>query len=203
MWMAPTVLRSRKTITPEESSDDVLAARALNDRQAFGLLYDRYVDAIYRYCAGRLASREEPEDATSLIFSRALVSLPTHRGGSFRSWLFSIAHNTVLNARRDTHHHQPLDLVIQIAAISPSVEDEVADMERRRQVSEALALLPDDHRRVVELRLAGFTGPEIAATMGRSHDAVRTTQGRAISRLRALLGVSPGAQVGREGRHAI
>ena len=60
-------------------------ARALHDRQAFGLLYDRYVDPVYRYCYGRLGSREEAEDATSLIFARALAALPTHRGGSFRS----------------------------------------------------------------------------------------------------------------------
>lgn len=201
--MAPTVLRSRKAAKPEELSDDALAARAIDDRQAFGLLYDRYADAIYRYCAGRLASREEAEDATSLIFSRALVSLPTYRGGSFRSWLFAIAHNTVLNTRRDSRRHQPLDVVVALTDDGLSVEDEVANRQRRQQVSEALAQLPEDYRRVVELRLAGFTGPEIAATLGRSHDAVRTTQGRAISRLRALLGVSPEAQAGREGRHAI
>lgn len=173
-------------------------ALALHDRQVFGLLYDRYVGPVYRYCHGRLGEREEAEDATSLIFSRALAALPTHRGGSFRSWLFAIAHNVVLNTRRDASHHHPLAIVIEIPDPGPRPEEVAEAAERRRSVSEALALLPEEQRRVVELRLAGLTGPEVAATLGRSHDSVRTTQRRALARLRTLLGIAPDAA---EGRH--
>lgn len=49
-----------------------------------------------------------------------------------------------------------------------------------------LGKLPTDQRRVVELRLAGLTGPEIASVLGRSHDAVKKLQGRAIAKLRDL-----------------
>ena len=52
----------------------------------------------------------------------------------------------------------------------------------------AVARLPDDQRFAVELRLAGLNGPEVAAAMGRSHDAVRKLQLRAIEKLRAELG---------------
>ncbi|MDF3038732.1 MAG: transcriptional regulator, LuxR family [Thermomicrobiales bacterium] len=74
--------------------------------------------------------------------------------------------------------------------------------ERRRSVSEALALLPEEQRRIVELRLAGLTGPEVAAALGRSHDSVRTTQRRALARLRTLLGITPDAPCATEGCHA-
>ena len=174
-------------------------ALALHDRQVFGLLYDRYVTAVYRYCYGRLGDREDAEDATSLVFSRALAALPTHRGGSFRSWLFAIAHNVVLNTRRDTPHHHPLAIVAEVADPGPRLDDLAEAAERRRSVSEALALLPEEQRRVVELRMAGLTGPEVAATLGRSHDSVRTTQRRALAQLRSLLGIAPDAA---EGRHA-
>ena len=177
-------------------------ALALHDRQAFGLLYDRYVGPVYRYCYGRLGDREEAEDATSLIFSRSLAALPTHRGGSFRSWLFAIAHNVVINARRDAARHHPLTIILEAPDTGPRPEELAEAAERRRLVSDALALLPEEQRRVVELRMAGLTGPEVAAALGRSHDSVRTTQRRALARLRVLLGIAPHAAGTAEGRHA-
>jgi putative hemolysin len=54
----------------------------------------------------------------------------------------------------------------------------------------ALAELPPGQRRIVELRLAGLTGAEIAQTLGRSRGAIDTTYCRAIARLRGLLGTS-------------
>jgi RNA polymerase sigma-70 factor (ECF subfamily) len=200
--VAPTLLRPRQAAAPEETSDEAIVARALHDRQAFGLLYDRYVDPVYRYCYGRLGSREEAEDATSLIFARALAALPTHRGGSFRSWLFAIAHNVVINTRRDTPHHHQLAIVVELADPGPRPEEMAEAAERRRSVSAALARLPEEQRRVVELRLAGLTGPEVAAALGRSHDSVRTTQRRALARLRTLLGITPDAPCATEGCHA-
>jgi RNA polymerase sigma-70 factor (ECF subfamily) len=200
--VAPTLLRPRQAAAPEETSDEAIVARALHDRQAFGLLYDRYVDPVYRYCYGRLGSREEAEDATSLIFARALAALPTHRGGSFRSWLFAIAHNVVLNARRDAPRHHQLAIVVELADPGPRPDEMAEAAERRRSVSEALALLPEEQRRIVELRLAGLTGPEVAAALGRSHDSVRTTQRRALARLRTLLGITPDAPCATEGCHA-
>jgi RNA polymerase sigma-70 factor, ECF subfamily len=191
------MLRLQPATASETTSDEELVALALHDREAFGLLYDRYVGPVYRYCYGRLGDREEAEDATSLIFSRALAALPTHRGVSFRSWLFAIAHNVVLNTRRDASHHHPLAIVVEIPDPGPRPEGMAEAAECRRSVSEALALLPEEQRRVVELRLAGLTGPEVAATLGRSHDSVRTTQRRALARLRTLLGITPEAKVGR------
>jgi RNA polymerase sigma-70 factor (ECF subfamily) len=200
--VAPTLLRLQQAAAPEETSDEAIVARALHDRQAFGLLYDRYVDPVYRYCYGQLGSREEAEDATSLIFARALAALPTHRGGSFRSWLFAIAHNVVLNARRDAPRHHQLAIVVELADPGPRPDEMAEAAERRRSVSEALALLAEVQRRVVELRLAGLTGPEVAAALGRSHDSVRTTQRRALARLRTLLGITPDAPCATEGCHA-
>ncbi len=184
-------------MSTEEKSDETLVALALGDRQAFGLLYDRYIDAVYRYCYGRLGDREDAEDATSLIFARALAALPTQRGPSFRSWLFAIAHNVVLNSRRDAGHSQPLDAAHERLDPGPSVEELVTEADRRHSVRKALARLPDAQRRVVELRLAGLSGPEVAVALGRSHDSVRTTQRRALAALRVLLNVTRDTEEGR------
>jgi RNA polymerase sigma-70 factor (ECF subfamily) len=172
-------------------SDAALVAQAQYDRHAFGLLYDRYVELIFRYCLVRLRDREDAEDATSLVFARALAALPTHRGNSFRSWLFSIAHNVVVDAQRGASPDLPLGMLEFLPATGPSLEEQAVAEEQHQDVVQLLASLPADQRHVVELRLAGLTGPEVAAALGRSHDSVRTTQRRALSRLRTLLGITP------------
>src|SRR5262245_37720478 len=86
---------------PGDAQDEsLLVALAQQDRQAFAPLYDHYVGPIYRYCYQRLGRREAAEDATSLVFVKALNALPTYRGGAFGGWLFAIAHNTVMDTLR-------------------------------------------------------------------------------------------------------
>jgi RNA polymerase sigma-70 factor (ECF subfamily) len=202
--VVPNVVRLRRATTAEETSDPsgtsdaALVQFALRDRQAFGLLYDRYVSPVYRYCYGRLNDREQAEDATSLVFARALAALPSQRGPSVRSWLFAIAHNVVINMRRDASPDRPLDDAFDLPDPGPSPDELAAEAERRSSGSWALTQLPEEQRRVVELRLAGMTGPEVAEAIGRSHDSVRTTQRRALVRLRVLLGIAPATEEGRD-----
>jgi hypothetical protein len=63
--------------------------------QAFVALFHRYFDPIYRYCYRRLPTVEDAEDATSLIFAKALAELRQRHEGSLRPWLVAIAHNVV------------------------------------------------------------------------------------------------------------
>jgi RNA polymerase sigma-70 factor (ECF subfamily) len=111
--------------------------------------------------------------------------------GSFRSWLFVIASNVVTDRYRAARPVQPLDLAAEFIDQDPSPEELAVAADQRRLVSAALAQLPDEQRQVVELRLAGLNGPEIAAALGRSHTAVRASQRRALIRLRTLLDVAP------------
>jgi RNA polymerase sigma factor (sigma-70 family) len=167
--------------------DAELVARARRDRQAFAALYDRYLDAIYRYCYVRLGNREAAEDATSLVFTKAMDGLPGFRGGTFRSWIFAIAHNTVADAHRAVRPVEALDVAAAIADPQPEPDELALRGDASRAVREALRRLSPDQRDVVELRLAGLTGPEIAGALGKSHAAIRITQFRAFARLRTLL----------------
>lgn len=198
-----TAWRDPDAYGPE--GDERLIARARDDPQAFGELYDRYLDPIHRYCLRRLGDRAAAEDVTSQVFLQALAALTRYRpdgnGGTVRSWLFAIAHNAVADqgrhrARRPT---TPIDDALTIADPGPGPEDEAIRVQTRRELTDALAHLTDDQRAVITLRLAGLTGPEIARAVGRSHGSVRLSQFRALARLRDLLG-SPSGRTGQKER---
>ena len=104
------------------ADDNALAAAAQANRQAFASLYERYVAAIFRYCYHRLGDREAAEDATSLTFTKALDALPRYRpSGSFRSWLFAIAHNTVTDDVRRRRPVASLSVDVPVGRPAPRI----------------------------------------------------------------------------------
>ena len=180
------------------ADEAALIARARHDRRAFAPLYDRYADRVYRYCFRRLGTREAAEDATSLVFAKALAALPGYRGGSVAAWLFAIAHNVCVNAVR-RRPDLPLDAAGELIDAAPTGSPEAAALAAADgdSLRALLAGLPPDQRRVVELRLAGLTGAEIAEAMGRSLAAVKMLQARALARMRAAHTASEGDLHGR------
>ena len=195
-------LRSRRPNSNEEDADEgVLVARARRDPAAFAPLYRRYYDPVCRFCYLRLGDRDAAEDATSLVFARALAALPRleYREGSFSGWLFTIARNVVANDRRARRRDAPLEEAVDVEDTGPTPEEAAVEAEAHRALRAVLDQLPGAQRQVVELRLAGLTGAEIAATLGKSHAAVRMLQVRAVDRLQALIGSPRSAE---EARHA-
>ncbi len=184
--------RPERADAPRTELEEVV--RAQRNPRAFAPLYERYVDVIFGYCCRRTSDREAAADLTSQIFARALASLPRYqpqaREGTFRSWLFSIAHNLVVDTHRTRRDHHSLDRVPADRPprdLSPSPEDHAIASEDRRELARAMATLTGGQRQVVELRLAGLTGPEIAAVLGMRLPAVKSAQFRAYARLRDQL----------------
>lgn len=160
---------------------------ALDGNDAFSWLFHTYFDPIYWYCLSRLNDPLAAEDAASTIFSRALAAGPRYHDPSLRGWLFSIAHNVICNTFRARKVESSLDAAITLADPGAAPEEIVIAADERDRLLAALRQLPDDQRRVVELRMAGLTGPEIARLLERSHGSVKMLQLRAFTRLRALL----------------
>ncbi len=186
----------------DDGDDDRdLMRRAQTDLSEFARVYDKYVSVIYGYCRRRLDSDTLAEDATSIIFMKALAAAPGFKPGSgtgtVRSWLFTIAHNAVLDQIRIQARgpSQPLDVAFDLIDGAPGPETAALTRETSREMADALAWLTGDQRRVIELRLAGLTGPEIATVLNISHGAVRSLQRRAVVRMRgALCGADKDAQ---------
>ncbi len=182
------VLRNHASdATFEDDSDTALARRALDDPEAFTLLYRSYALDVYRYCYRRLEDRDSAEDATSQTFVNAYAGLRRLGQKPFRPWLFTIAHNVVVDVHRHRRPYSSLDEADVFEAADPSPEILVIDHEERDALQQLLRQLPKRDREVVELRLAGLTGSEIAQTLGCSGEAVRAAQYRAMRDLRKLL----------------
>ncbi len=172
------------TAGAETETDRELAFLARHERAAFAALYDRYVTRVYRYCYRRMETRHDAEDATSAIFTRALERIDDYRGGSFAAWLFAIARSSLADTYR---RRTDLPLLGEVDVIDDreTPEEIAARASDAESVGALLANLPTDQREVIELRLAGLSGREIADAMERSVDAVKMLQLRAMKRLRA------------------
>lgn len=182
------------TVRTSPLGELALLSRAIAEPEAFAPIYEHYVDDIFGYCVRRVGDSELAADLTSQIFIRALASLPkfTARDSttSFRSWLFTIAHNLVIDNHRTRRYHRSLDEAdhaISVPDPAPSPEDHAVASDLRSELVAAMATLTETQRQVVELRLAGLSGPEIASVLDLHLAAVKSLQFRAYSRLRTLL----------------
>src|SRR5258708_33116092 len=115
---------AHRSVDPCVSDEEArLLENARADPAAFAPVYERYLARVYRYCLRRLDTREEAEDATALVFTRALAGLSRYRGGSVAAWLFRIAHHTVANELRDRRSARLLDTLPLVETRNPAMSD--------------------------------------------------------------------------------
>jgi len=184
---------------PVAASDEALARRAGADPEAFAELYRRYLPRIYAYCHARLDAREAAEDATSQVFVNAYAAIPRLRADHVRAWLFTIAHHVVTDVHRQRGSPLPLDRAEDAVDAGPRPEQMTLAGDASTELRRAIRQLSPDQQRVIELRLAGLTRPEIRTVLGRSRPWVDTTQHRAVQRLRRLMSPEPAADPTEEG----
>ena len=90
--------------------DGMLVSRAIGgDLDSFGELYDRYFSRIYDFCWRILRDADEAADATQDVFMKAMNGLPSlAKASSFKSWIFTIAHNTAVTRAEHGARTTPL-----------------------------------------------------------------------------------------------
>ena len=169
--------------------EPTLVRAAQTDSQSFGVLYDRYVQRVYRYCYYRTNHAPDAEDLTAQIFLAALEALPRYRqDGHFAAWLFSIARKKVADFhRRTSHTAQSLDE----STLPPIYTDLAIDVEisqRRERLLRLVQALKEDERELIHLRyVAELSFAEMARTLQRNEDAVKKSLYRLMARLKQEL----------------
>lgn len=171
-------------------SDEDLAARAARDFAAFAELYQRYLEPVYRFVRAQTRDRATAEDLTAQVFLKALSAADTFKGdGTYRSWLFAIARNTVATWRAERKKKLvPIEDLPEHPDPAPSAQSLAIASEDRALLWTAVARLPEAQREVVRLRYRReLTIDEIARVTRRSSGAVRVLLHRARLRLQHLL----------------
>lgn len=175
-------------MSPKEAEAPDLVKRAIRrDAEAFGQLYDLYLDRIYRYIYYRVGDQAQAEDLTEEVFLKAWEAIGKYRwqGIPFGAWLFRLAHNRVIDHFRAQRPRAPLDEGLPAAV---DVEEVVESRAAAAQVREALRLLTEEQQQVLILKLIeGLDNREIAAITGKNEGAIRALQFRGLRALRALL----------------
>ncbi len=170
---------------------DLLVKEAVGgDADAFGRLYDMYVDRVYRHVYYRVGSTEDAEDLTQQVFLKAWQAIGRYRKTSspFLAWLMRISHNLVIDFYRSKKDKAYLDFEIA-ASDSHSSPERVAEMEfDQQQLRRSILRLPADQQQVVLMSfIEGFSYAEIASTLGKSEGAIRVIQHRALKQMRHIL----------------
>ncbi len=164
------------------------------DAEAFGELYDRYVDQVYRYIVYRVPSSQLAEDLTSETFLRALrrISSFTWQGRDVGAWFVTIARNLIADHYKSSRYRLELttDDVSDAsnAPVQAGPEGEVLEAMQNKVLLEAVKQLNEEQQECIVLRfLQGLSVSETAQIMGKNDGAIKALQYRAIRTLGRLL----------------
>ena len=172
-------------------NDEVaLINAAKTDPEAFGQLYERYVERIYNYIYFRVGGAGDAEDLTARVFFKALRSIGgyRHMGLPFSAWLYRIAHNLVANYHRDRSRMQEIsieNLVVEDTSKSSAPEHL---METRQENDFLLALINDLSPQKKELIILKYvqklSNEEIGQIFGKTEGAIKSLYHRTLVELK-------------------
>ena len=171
---------------------DLVAAAQQGDQNAFGQLYDRYVDVVFRFILFRVSDRPLAEDLTSETFLRALrrISSVSYQGRDVGAWFVTIARNLVLDHVKSSRYRLEMTTadILDSSADDRGPEHEVVEEATAAELMRCVAQLGRDQQECIMLRfMQGLSVSETAAVMGRNEGAVKALQHRAVRRLAQLL----------------
>jgi RNA polymerase sigma-70 factor (ECF subfamily) len=162
------------------------------DSDAFGQLYDRYVDTVYRYLYYRVGSRPLAEDLTSETFLRALrrINSVTWQGRDLGAWLVTIARNLTADHFKSSRFRLEVTTADMRDAdqLADGPEGEVLDALTNATLLEAVKRLNAEQQECILLRfINGMSVSETAQAMGKNDGAIKALQYRAVRSLGRLL----------------
>jgi len=176
----------------EPDVESALIERARREPEAFGELYRRYVERIYRYHYRHVGNHAEAEDLTSRTFLQALRAMPRYRpqDGTFQAWLFRIAHNLLVNYYRDQSRHPAVELedVPALAVAESGLWERFEAAELQQRLLAAFEQLPEERKTLLLLKFVEqLSNAEIAVVLGRTEGAVKALYNRTLISLRHAL----------------
>lgn len=170
----------------------VLRVQEHKDADAFGSLYDLYIQKIYRFVFVKVSSKEEAEDITSEVFLKTwnyLLEKKTERIDSFSGLIYRIARNTLIDfyRKKSSRVEFSLELFDDIGDRGSFVEAIDADQEIATMLH-ALKQVKEEYQEIIFLKyIEELSIAEIAEIVGKSSVNVRVTLHRGMSVLKKIM----------------
>lgn len=181
------------TAFPDEKA---LVEQAKTDPEAFGVLYERYVNKIYTYVYYRTGNQHDAEDLTAKVFHQALNHIGRYKdkGYPFSAWLYRIAHNLVANWYRDKKKRQTVALedVNLVSDKKSNPYHNTAQNDATDILLTAIKELPPVRQQLLILKfIDGYSNAEIGKILNRSEGAIKSLYHRTLTSLKILLSEHP------------
>jgi RNA polymerase sigma-70 factor (ECF subfamily) len=176
----------------EGMAEEQLIEQAKTDPEAFGRLYELYVEKIYNYIYYRLGNHHDAEDLTAKVFYRALnhIAHYNQKGVPFAAWLYRIAHNLVINWRRDHSRRQIVSLEnLDLSGDKQEGPQQAAEQANERELLlAAIQRLPRERQELLVLKFVErMSNAEIGQVLGRSEGAIKSLYHRTLVSLKEIL----------------
>lgn len=176
-------------VISKEELIDLSKRWRLGDKEAFSVIYDAYVDKIYKFIYFKVDSADA-EDITELTFIKAWEKRKKYdpKKSSFSSWLYTIARNTVIDHYRVSKPVAELDPTLSDDKRISNPKDRTEQSLNADFLREAVSELPKNYRDIILLRfIDDLSYSEIAKILDKSEGSIRIMQFRAIRQLRDIL----------------
>jgi RNA polymerase sigma-70 factor (ECF subfamily) len=175
------------------STEDInrLVEKAIGgDADAFGNIYDVFIDRIYQYVYYRVRNKDDAEDITQQVFIRAWKAMKRYKITSkpFIAWLIRISQNLVKDFYRTRKITSYIDYEFEMPGADIGPEKQAELLYDQKELRRIIYGLPEEQQQVIMMKfIEGFSYPEIAASLGKSEGAVRVIQHRALKKMRTIL----------------
>ncbi|MFH1822108.1 MAG: RNA polymerase sigma factor [Patescibacteria group bacterium] len=154
--------------------------------EKFGELYDQYIKKIYNFIFYKTGQKETAEDLTSHTFIKALENIGKYNStkGSFSSWLYRIARNTVIDYYRTRKENFDITDFTNLSS-DENLEDQTDLKQQLEKVQKYLLNLKAEQREIIIMRVwDGLSYEEISQITGKSQASCKMLFLRTINKLR-------------------
>ena len=184
------------------TADEILMQHyAGGDMQAFDVLYARHEMGVWRYVFRSVRTQAVADDLLQDVWFALARQAPNYQPtAKFKTWLFTLAHNRLVDYFRTHKHHESLDADADAQSTDQTLGATLAansgfgPLRRLESKEQALALieaieqLPHDQREAFLMQAdAGLNVQDIASATGVSFETAKSRLRYARSRLRELL----------------
>lgn len=174
-----------------DASDLDLVNLARNgDKSAYGCLYERYIDQIYRYIYYRVSNQKDAEDLTEMVFLKTFEKIQNKSSliENFQAWIYRSAQNLVIDHYRTSKNTTSLDEIVSIEDGGPPPETAVSKKENQNKLRQIINKLNKLHQQVIICRFINeLSYEDTAKTLGLKPGNVRVIQLRALRKMRSLM----------------